>query len=133
MKRFLQIGAVLFAAAGLFCLGLYFFKGGGGGKLTWDDPIVRKSLMTFAYKIYGDPAAENGRFFLSKIVFHNDGTGPVHDLSISYQIPDYISWTTPETRSELPAGQTFVALYYPQLPAKCTQLTSQGNATLETK
>jgi hypothetical protein len=133
MKRILQIGAALLGAAGLLCFALYFFRGGGGGKLTYDDPTVRKSLMTFAYKIYGDPSVENGRFFLSKIVFHNEGTGPVHDLSVSYQIPDYVPWTTPETQSELPAGQTLVSLYYPQLPSKVTELTNQTNATLETK
>ncbi len=133
MKRLLHIGAAILAAVGLLCCALYFFRGGGGGKLAWDDPTVRKSLMTFAYKIYGDPSVENGRFFLSKIVFHNDGAGPVHDLSISYQIPDYVSWTTPATQSELPAGQTLVSLYYPQLPSKVTELTNQTNATLETK
>lgn len=133
MKRLLQVGAALLALAGLLCLGVFFFKGGGSGKLAWDDPSVRKSLMTFAYKIYGDPAAQNGRYFLSKIVFHNDGAGPVHDFSISYQIPDYVSWTTPETHTEIPAGQTVVQLYYPQLPAKVTQLNSQTTATLETK
>jgi hypothetical protein len=133
MKRLLRIGAVLMAVAGLLCIGLYVFKGSGRGKLAWDDPIVRKSLMTFAYKIYGDPAVENGRFFLSKIVFHNDGAGPVRDLSVSYQIPDYTSWTTPATQSELPAGQTLVSLYYPQLPSKVTGLSNQTNATLETK
>ena len=133
MKRLLQIGAVLLAIAGLLCLGVFFFKGGGAGKLAWDDPIVRKSVMTFAYKIYGDPAAQNGRYFLSKIVFHNDGTGPVHDLSISYQMPDYISWTTPQEYSEIPAGQTVVQCYYPQLPSKVTQLSNDTNATLETK
>jgi len=101
--------AVVLAAAGLLGCALYFFKGGGAGKLTWEDPTVRKSLMTFGYKIYGDPSVENGRFFLSKIVFHNDGAGPVHDLSVSYQIPDYVSWTTPATQPELPAGQTLVA------------------------
>jgi len=94
---------------------------------------VRKSLMTFGYKIYGDPSVENGRFFLSKIVFHNVGNGSVHDLSVSYQIPDYVSWTTPATQSELPPGHTLVSLYYPQLPSKVTQLTNQTNATLETK
>jgi hypothetical protein len=133
MKRLLQISAALLGAAGLLCFALYFFRGGGVGKLTWDDPTVRKSLMTFGYKIYGDPSVENGRFFLSKIIFHNDGTGPVHDLSVSYQIPDYVSWTTPATQSEIPAGETLVSLYYPQLPSKITELTNQTNATLETK
>lgn len=133
MKKLLLVAAFLLIVAGCLCLGVFAMKGGGGGKLAWDDPIVRKSLMTFAYKIYGDQAAQNGRYFLSKIVFRNDGTGPVHDFSISYQIPDYIPWTTPETRSEVPAGQTFVQLYYPQLPAKVTQLSSQTTTTLETK
>jgi hypothetical protein len=133
MKRLLQIAALLLALLGFVSLGAYFLKGAGNGKLTWEDPVVRKSLMTFGYKIYGDPAVENGRLFLSKIVFHNDGAGAVHDLSVSYQIPDYVSWTTPQTQTELPAGQTLVSLYYPQLPAKVTELTSQTNATLETK
>ena len=113
MKKLFGIGAVLLAVAGLLCLGVFFFKGGSAGKLPWDDPIVRKSVMTFACKIYGDPAAQKSRCFLSKIVFHNDGAGPVHDLSVSYQMPDYISWTTPQTYPELPAGQTVVQLYYP--------------------
>ena len=132
-RRLFQISAGVTAVAGLVCLGVYFYRGGGQGKLTWDDPIVRKSLMTFAYKIYGDPSAQNGRYFLSKIVFHNDGTGPVRNLSVSYQMPDYIPWTTPETYPEIPAGQTVVELYYPQLPSKVTQLANQTNATLETK
>jgi hypothetical protein len=133
MRRILQVAAAVFGLAGLACLGLFLFKGGGAGKLVWEDPVVRKSIMTFGYKVYGDSAAENGRFFLSKIVFHNEGTGPVHDLSVSYQIPDYVSWTTPATQTELPAGQTVVSLYYPQLPSKVTALSNRTNATLETK
>jgi len=134
MKKLLLFGALVLVAAGLVCLGIFTSKGSGdAGKLVWDDPIVRKSLMTFAYKIYGDPAAQNGRYFLSKIVFRNEGTAPVHDFSISYQIPDYVSWTTPETHADIPAGQTVVELYYPQLPAKVTQLSSQTTTTLETR
>ncbi|CAN5431441.1 hypothetical protein BH20VER3_BH20VER3_13690 [soil metagenome] len=133
MKTLLRIVALVLALAGLACLGIFFFKGGGSGKLVWDDPIVRKSIMTFAYKIYGNPAAQDGRYFLSKIVFRNAGTAPVRNLSVSYQIPDYTSWTTPKDYPEVPAGQTVVEVYYPQLPAKVTQLSSQTNATLETK
>ena len=133
MKTLLRILSGLLALLGLACLGLFAVKGGGSGKLSWDDPIVRKSIMTFAYKTYGDQAAQNGRYFLSKIVFHNDGAGPVHNLEVSYQIPDYTSWTTPTTYPEVPAGQTVVERYYPQLPAKVTQLSSQTTATLETR
>jgi hypothetical protein len=133
MRGTLRFVAVILGLAGLACLGMFVFKGAGAGKLTWEDPVVRKSVMTFGYKVYGDPTAENGRFFLSKIVFRNDGTGPVHDFSVSYQIPDYVPWTTPATQTELPAGQTLVSLYYPQLPSKVTALTNRTNVTLETK
>jgi hypothetical protein len=133
MKQPLRLIAAGIGFLGVICIAVYIFRGGGSGKLTWDSPIVRKSLMTFAYKIYGDPAAQNGRYFLSKIVFHNDGAGPVRNLSVSYQIPDYVPWTTPETHVEIPAGQTIVQLYYPQLPSKVTQLTNQTTTTLETK
>jgi hypothetical protein len=132
-QRTLRLAAAGAALLGLVCIAIFAFQGGGAGKLSWDPAIVRKSLMTFAYKIYADPAAENGRYFLSKIVFHNDGNGPVRDLSVSYQIPDYIPWTTPETHPEIPPGDTVVQLYYPQLPAKVTQLTSSTTATLETR
>jgi hypothetical protein len=66
-------------------------------------------------------------------VFHNEGDDVVRDLSVSYQIPDYMAWTTPEVHPELPPGQTLVQLYYPQLPAKVTGLTTQTTVTLETK
>ena len=133
MKQPRRIAAVVLAFLGLICIVIFFLRGAGAGKLTWEDPIVRKSVMTFAYKIYGNPAAQNGRYFLSKVVFRNNGSGSVRDFSISYQIPDYVPWTTPETHSEIPPGQTIVQLYYPQLPSKVTQLTSPTNATLETK
>jgi hypothetical protein len=133
MKRVLLIVSALLCLAGAACLAMFFMKGAGAGKLSWEDPIVRKSLMTFAYKIYGDPGAQNGRHFLSKMVFKNEGTAPVRDFSISYQIPDYIPWTSAETRPEIQPGQTVVQLYYPQLPAKVTQLANSTTATLETR
>lgn len=133
MIRFLRLTAVLLILAGLVCFGLYFSAGPKPGALHWQAPIVKKSLMTFAYKVYGNPAAQNGRNFVSKIVFRNDGEGMVRNFSISYQIPDYIPWTTEETHAQISPGQTVVKLFYPQLPSKVTQLANQTTATLETK
>ena len=133
MNKFIRIVAVLLCLAGLGCFALYAFRPQESGALHWDAPVVKKSLMTFAYKVYGNPAAQNGRNFVSKIVFHNDGKGMVRNFSISYQVPDYVPWTTEETHAEIPPGQTVVKLFYPQLPAKVTQLTNQTTATLETK
>ena len=111
----------------------FSFKGGGAENRAGGPVFCAKIIKNLPYKVYGDPAAQSGRYFLSKIVFHNDGMGPVHDLSVSYQIPDYISWTTPQTYSEIPAGQTVVQTFYPQFPSKITALSNDTNATLETK
>jgi hypothetical protein len=47
MKKILQICATLLAAVGLLCCALHFSRGGSGGKLTWNDPIMCKSLMAY--------------------------------------------------------------------------------------
>lgn len=144
MNKIIRIAALLLCLLGIGCIALYAFRPQESGALStsrpeksgalhWDAPIVKKSLMTFAYKVYGNPAAQNGRNFVSKIIFHNDGQGMVRNFSISYQIPDYVPWTTEETHLEIPPGQTVVKLFYPQLPAKVTQLANQTTATLETK
>ncbi|MEO8617547.1 MAG: hypothetical protein ABI600_20620 [Luteolibacter sp.] len=132
-KILLRLAAALLILTGLGTVAFYFLGPPATGALHWDPPVVKKSLMTFAYKVYGNPAAQNGRNFVSKIVLHNDGKGMVRNFSISYQIPDYIPWTTEETHAEIPPGQTIVKLFYPQLPSKVTQLANQTTATLETK
>ena len=132
-NKLLRSAAALLILAGLVCVALYFFSPPAPGTLRWEPPVVKKSLMTFAYKVYGNPAALNGRNFVSKVIFHNDGKGMVHNFSISYQIPDYVPWTTEETHAEIPPGQTIVKLFYPQLPAKVAQLANQTTVTLETK
>ncbi len=132
-KKLLRSFAVLLIIIGLACVAFYFIAPTPAGALHWEPPVVKKSLMTFAYKVYGNPAAQNGRNFVSKIVLHNEGKGMVRNFSISYQIPDYVPWTTEETHAEIRPGQTIVKLFYPQLPSKVTQLSNQTTATLETK
>ena len=132
-NKLLRSAAGLLILSGLVCVALYFFSPPAPGALRWDPPVVKKSLMTFAYKVYGNPAALNGRNFVSKLIFRNDGKGMVRNFSISYQIPDYVPWTTEETHAEIPPGQTIVKLFYPQLPAKVAQLANQTTVTLETK
>ena len=102
-------------------------------KLTWTQPEFRSSLMTFAYKVYGNSKVENGRHFLSKITFKNTGQVPITDFAISYKLQDYIPWTDPETMPEIPAGFAFAKLYYPRLPAEVTKLHTQTTCTLQIK
>lgn len=134
MKKLLVIlgGLVLLAGLLLLAAGATHL-GQSPAKLTWTPPEFRSSLMTFAYKVYGNPKMENGRHFLSKITFTNAGQVPVTDFSISYKLQDYIPWTDPETMPEVPAGFSFAKLYYPRLPGEVAKLHTQTTCTLQIK
>src|ERR1041385_5832605 len=96
MKTVLRIVGIVCVCAGVGLLAVWGMAQRGAAKLTWQKPEVKRSVHTFAYKVYADPRLSDGRFFLSKLVFKNEGNKPVRDFSISYQIPHYISQTTPE-------------------------------------
>jgi hypothetical protein len=129
---FLACGAILiFGGAGL--LAIWMLTSAKPGQLSWDPPTIRKSVMSFGYKVYANPQVGEGRYFLSKLVLKNTGGRPIRDLTISYQVPDYIPWTTPEVSGQLPAGTSIVALYYPKFPERITHLANQTTASLEVK
>jgi hypothetical protein len=130
MKKVYPPTAGLFGLLAVASLALWLGAGPGEGDLRWDIHS-KKSVMTFAYKAYGNPAAGEGRYFLSKTVFSNAGAGPVRNLQVSYQIPETIPWTTPDRHPEILPGQTAVSLFYPEFPARVAALTSPTNATLE--
>jgi hypothetical protein len=125
--------------------GLFLLACGGGllvtwaltaakpGQLSWDAPTFRKSIMSFGYKVYANSQVGDGRYFLSKVVLKNTGGRPIRDLTVSYQVPDYIPWTTPEVASEIPAGTSVVKLFYPKFPERITHLANQTTASLEIK
>jgi hypothetical protein len=128
----LILSAVLFfIGAGLLALG--FMSGAKPAKLTWEPPVVRKSIMSFGYKVYANPQIDGGKYFLSKLVLKNSGGKPIHDITVSYHVPDYIPWTTPETSGDLPPGNSTVELFYPKFSEQITHLKNQTTATLETK
>jgi hypothetical protein len=95
--------------------------------------VVKQSVLTFAYKIYSNSGLQDGRFFLSKMVLRNTGKKPVRDFSVSYQIPGYVDWTTPDSTSVIEPGHTAVELYYPQFPMKVTQIKNLSASVLEIK
>jgi hypothetical protein len=132
MKRGLLISGlgVLFAGLGFTIAGA--LSGGGTGKVHLT--ILNKpTVMTAAYKVYGDPEAVGGKFWLSKLTLRNDGVGPLKNVRISYQVPEYISWTTPQQYKEILPGQTIVCPFYPRFPASVTKITSLTPTSVELK
>jgi hypothetical protein len=129
---FLACGTIFFAF-GAALLAIWVLTGPKSGQLSWDPPTIRKSVMSFGYKVYANPQVGEGRYFLSKLVLKNNGGRPIRDLTVSYQVPDYIPWTTPEVSSVLPAGTSAVAVYYPKFPERIAHLANQTTASLEIK
>jgi len=129
---FLVGGAVLFVC-GACLLAIWALSIAKPAKLSWDPPTVRKSIMSFGYKVYANSQVAEGKYFLSKLVLKNTGGRPIHDLTVTYQVPDFISWTTPEVSGDLPPGNSVVELYYPKFPQRITHLANQTTATLEIK
>ena len=131
-----RLGAILgvaglLAAAILF--GAWFLRQQGQGQLVWDRPTVKKTIQTFAYKVYGNSRLENGRYFMSKMVFRNTGKKAVTDFSVSYQIPGYIDWTTPDALPQIPPGHTVIKCFYPEFPKKVTEIKNDTPSALEAK
>jgi hypothetical protein len=125
--------AVVLLFCGVGLLATWVLTAPRPGTLTWDPPTIRKSIMSVGYKVYTNQQVADGRYFLSKVVLKNTGGRSIRDLTISYQIPDYIPWTTPEVSSELPPGTSIVATYYPKFPERIARLSNQTTATLEIK
>jgi hypothetical protein len=131
VRRLLAGGVVFFI--GLILVVAWFFTRPGTGQLS-TQLFHKKTLMTIAYKAYGNPEAAMGKYWLSKLVMQNTGKSPLKGIKVSYQIPDYIAWTTAdEDKPELLPGQTSVFMYYPKLPRSVTEIRTKTPASLEVK
>ena len=126
-----MIGALLVLAGAGLCAS-YVLGGADPGKL--DLKIQTKpTLMTVAYKAYGNAEAADGKYWLAKLVIRNTGGSPLDDLSVSYRVPDYIDWTTPDTTAEVLPGQTLVMPIYPHFTSAVTKTRTRTPAQIEIK
>jgi hypothetical protein len=133
MKRLsISLGIAGLLASAIF-FGTWLFRQQGHGQLVWDRPLVKKTIQTFAYKVYGNSKLSNGRYFMSKMTFRNSGHKPVTDFSISYQVPGYIEWTTPDVLPQIPPDHTVIKCFYPQFPMKVTEIKNETPSVLEIK
>lgn len=133
MPRWLRLGlGLVFLLAGAGAFGYYFMQAPAKGEL--DIKVHHKpTVMTCAYKAYGNAECAGGKYWLGKVVLRNQGGSPIKNVRVSFHIPDYVEWTTPETYPEVLPGQTVVLPYYPRLPARVAETQSLVNSTLETK
>ena len=129
-KPALIAGAVLLTL-GVLTLAAYGLTR-GQGVLSYK-VYHQRMIMSAAYKAYGNPEAGGGRYWFSRVVLQNTGSGPVKNIKVSYRIPEYIDWTSPDEAPEMLPKQTVVFIYYPKFPAKITQLNTRTPSVLETR
>lgn len=82
----------------------------------------KQRLMAAVYKVYADPQAHDGSYWVAKTVFTNSGTAPIYDLRIRYRLGDYTDLSVPEPYSLVPSGGSAVDTYYPIIKAKVAEL-----------
>lgn len=82
----------------------------------------KERLMAAVYKVYSDPQAAEGAYWVAKTIFTNSSRVPIFDLKIYYQLGDYTELSVPESYSLVPAGGSVVDTYYPIIRSKVTEL-----------
>lgn len=110
MKKFLLPIILFLCGAGLFAF-TQFTSG------SIDDLEIKIEnapvIMPACYKVYANPEALSGRYFLFKMLITNKGTRPVRNIKAAYEIPKFIEQTEIEKISVLNPGQSMVIACYP--------------------
>lgn len=82
----------------------------------------KKRLMAAVYKVYADPQAQDGVYWVAKCIFKNTGKSSVHNLRISYRLGEYSEMSVPDPYSLVPPGGTVVDRYYPVISSRVADL-----------
>jgi hypothetical protein len=130
-RRALMYSGLGLMAGGAAALGGYALLR-GRGSLSYK-VYHQRMVMSCAYKAYGNPEAVGGRYWFARTVLQNTGKSVVKNVHVSYQIPGFMNWTTPDEAAEILPNQTVVFVYYPKFPSKLTELRSRTPAVLEVK
>lgn len=93
----------------------------------------RKRLMSAVYKVYGEPEAGDGSYWVAKTVFKNLGNAPIYDLKISYRLGEYADTSVPDPYSVVAPGGVVVDRYYPVIFSKVAELKNETPVQLHVR
>jgi hypothetical protein len=93
----------------------------------------RKSVMSALYKIYADPEAADGRYWVAKAVIKNIGTAPMRDVKISYGLGEYASTFSSQPYTLIAPGGAVVDCFYPLFSSKVAQFKTRTPMELSVK
>lgn len=108
-----RLVSIVLMAAGCLLVSWYFIRNSGTG--TIDIKIYPSAfIMPSAYKVYENPEALNGRYYLFRSVLTNTGSRPVKNVKVSYTVPGYIDWTDIKEIPVILPGQKIIVTCYPK-------------------
>lgn len=83
-------------------------------------------IMPAAHRVYANPNALNGKYYLFKAKITNNTNRTLEDVTVKYQIPGYIDWTELTVSGQMFPGQTLVVPCYPKFDDKITEKTTES-------
>jgi hypothetical protein len=126
-----KLPAIICLAAGVLLLVFHFLPFGKGSL----NVTIKHAdyMMPAAYKVYANPDALNGEYYLFKMLMNNDGKSTISDVKVSYRIPNYIDWTELESIPKIYPGQNAVVRCYPQFKDEIVNKMTQSQEKVEIK
>ncbi len=130
MKK-LIIPLVLFVI-GLALLGYSFLQPESVNVDDIDISIDKSAfIMPAAHKVYANPNALDGKYYLFKAKITNNSSKTLEDVTVKYRIPNYIDWATLTVSGEMFPGQTLVVPCYPKFKDNITEKTTESIEKVE--
>lgn len=122
MKKFKL--PIILGILGIVLLGLSFISFSGN---TADLNIqIEKAdfIMPAAHRVYSNPDALDGKYYLFKAKIDNKGKNTLEDVTVKYRIPGFVEWTELEVSGQLFPGQSLIVPCYPKFPDEVTEKTT---------
>lgn len=94
---------------------------------------IRKAdlIMPAVHKVYANPDALNGQYYLFKAMLTNNGRKTIENVTMKYRVPGYIEWTELGTLGKMIPGQSVVVACYPVFDPKITEKTTESIEKVE--
>lgn len=120
-----KLTPIIIASLGLLLVAGSFFLNGSSGSGDLDVQIEKASfIMPAAHKVYANPKALNGKYYLFKAKLTNNTGKTLEDVTVRYQVPGYIDWTELTVSGQMFPGQTLVVPCYPKFKDNITEKSS---------
>ena len=91
------------------------------------------AIMPAVYKVYANENALKGKYSLFKMLVTNNSNVTARNVDVSYQVSNYIDWTSIAKIPAILPGASVVINCYPDFPDKIVDKTTSSNENVNIK